>query len=323
MDILNKADFNYLVTMATKAPSGHNTQPWLFCQKESEIEIRPDFSKTLKIVDPDNRELFISLGCATENLCIAASAKGYQAQVSVSGEGVITIRLTKATQVNINPLSQQISRRQVNKGLYTKQVIEESVIRSLNEVIPEEGVSVSFLAKESKEFNQVSAFIFEGNVLQMNDNAFKNELKTWMRYNKKQAGLTNDGLSYATFGAPDMPLFISKNVMNLYLNAGTQSRNDKKKIESSSHLLLFAIRDNNIKNWIDLGRSLERMLLKLTESGIANAFLNQPCEIKSLAEQMRQARRMDDYHPAIILRLGYAKVAPYSLRKDIKEVIIS
>lgn len=54
-----------------------------------------NFSCSLPAVDPDNRELFVSLGCATENLCIAASHKGYQAQVSITESGVIHVKLAK------------------------------------------------------------------------------------------------------------------------------------------------------------------------------------------------------------------------------------
>ena len=58
-----------MMEQAVKAPSGHNTQPWLFRVQKDRIQILPDMSKSLPAVDPDNRELFISLGCATENLC--------------------------------------------------------------------------------------------------------------------------------------------------------------------------------------------------------------------------------------------------------------
>ena len=61
-------DFHAMVEYASKAPSGHNTQPWFFTLGADAITITPDFSKRLPVVDPDDRELFISLGCAAENL---------------------------------------------------------------------------------------------------------------------------------------------------------------------------------------------------------------------------------------------------------------
>ena len=86
-------DFLFMIEQAVKAPSGHNTQPWLFKTGETEIEIRPDFTKSLPVVDPDNRELFVSLGCAAENLCIAASHKGYRTKVAIEENGIIRIIL--------------------------------------------------------------------------------------------------------------------------------------------------------------------------------------------------------------------------------------
>ena len=61
-------DLLFLIEQAVKAPSGHNTQPWMFRISETEIDICPDYSRALPVVDPDNRELFVSLGCAAENL---------------------------------------------------------------------------------------------------------------------------------------------------------------------------------------------------------------------------------------------------------------
>ena len=83
-----RPDFIYMMEQAVKAPSGHNTQPWLFRVQKDRIQILPDMSKSLPAVDPDNRELFISLGYATENLCIAAEAKGYAPLPVFSGSGV-------------------------------------------------------------------------------------------------------------------------------------------------------------------------------------------------------------------------------------------
>ena len=48
------------VRCATMAPSGHNTQPWKFSITGDCIRIFPDFTRALSVVDPDNRELYIS-----------------------------------------------------------------------------------------------------------------------------------------------------------------------------------------------------------------------------------------------------------------------
>lgn len=71
------AQMRMLVHFATLAANGHNTQPWKFAIQENAIEIHPDTSRRLPVVDPVHRELWISLGCALENLLIAARADGF------------------------------------------------------------------------------------------------------------------------------------------------------------------------------------------------------------------------------------------------------
>ena len=70
-----------LVRQATLAASSHNTQPWKFTLAERSITILPDFTRRTPIVDPDDHHLFVSLGCATENLVHAALASGLHADV--------------------------------------------------------------------------------------------------------------------------------------------------------------------------------------------------------------------------------------------------
>lgn len=57
-----------LVRYATLAPSSHNTQCWKFALDDKGVTILPDVSRRCPAVDPDDHHLFVSLGCAAENL---------------------------------------------------------------------------------------------------------------------------------------------------------------------------------------------------------------------------------------------------------------
>jgi len=65
------------------AASPHNTQPWLFRVSNSSIELYADTKRNTGALDPYLREQHISLGCALENLMLAAGASGYSASVSL------------------------------------------------------------------------------------------------------------------------------------------------------------------------------------------------------------------------------------------------
>lgn len=72
-----------LVRMATLAANGHNTQPWKFRLGEGGVKILPDLTRRTTVVDPDDHHLYVSLGCAAENLIVSARAHGRLADVTI------------------------------------------------------------------------------------------------------------------------------------------------------------------------------------------------------------------------------------------------
>ena len=318
---ISSANFEFLVAQAVKAPSGHNTQPWRFRQNGSVVEIHPDFDRRLPVVDPDDRELFVSLGCAVENLCLAAQTKGYKSAVSVGDKGVITVSLAEEAGVKPSPLFNQIDARQTNRSVYTGEEIALDSLRKLQSVCSEKGISVHYYARQTKQFNDIEQYVLRGNTNQMQNEAFKAELKSWMRFNKKHQDQTLDGLSYAVFGAPNVPRWMAEPIMSMAINAKTQNKADREKIASASQLVLFTTRENSRREWVSLGRTLQRFLLTTTELGVAHAYLNQPNEEAEIASEMTRTLGLDGEYPTILLRIGYGKQQAYSKRRPIGDVI--
>ena len=302
------SDYMTLIKAATQAPSGHNSQPWWFETFDHSIVISPNFEKALPAVDSQHRELFISLGCALENLCTKASELHYQTQVSLSEEGVITVELHKSNTVVPDPLAAFIEKRQTNRSEYEDRRIDPALLQSFIDKVYE-GLS---------PFEGAGMF----HVFAKDTPAFKNELLSWIRFNKKHSESTHDGLSYAVLGAPNLPRWVTEPIVRGSLKAKTQNKTDLKKIQSSSHMVLLTTEGNDIRTWIQTGRTLERFLLLLTQAGIAHAYLNQPCEVPEINLTLRENFPKENLYPQILLRIGYAKPVAYSKRKDIKEVML-
>ena len=317
--------FKELISYAIKAPSGHNTQPWLFRIQPNEIEILPDFCQSLPIVDPMNRELYISLGCAAENLCIAAQEKGYLPQLSVEKKDEKTYSIHIALQSaspQSHPLFASISKRQTNRSVYTCRKISRDTVSIIKNMPVESGVRFYMYIKGEDDYKRLTNYICLGNDVQMSDGAFKKELLDWIRFNSKHAEKTNNGLTNAAMGVPGVPSLIARPIVNSFLKPKTQNKSDLKKIESSSHLVLFTVKENTVEEWISLGRTLERFLLETTRLGICNAYMNQPCEVPELTETIREKLLQTNEHPMLIVRLGYASPMPYSPRKGVEDVLI-
>jgi hypothetical protein len=87
-----------LVRYATLAPSSHNTQCWIFRLENNQISIGPDSARRCPAVDPDDHHLFVSLGCAAENLVLAGLAHGLRgnARFDPTGEGAVRVHFEPA-----------------------------------------------------------------------------------------------------------------------------------------------------------------------------------------------------------------------------------
>lgn len=315
-------DYMFMIEQAVKAPSGHNTQPWIFEVGEDGITLKPDMSKSLLVADADNREMFVSLGCALENLVIAASVRGYGFDIKVTDDKCVRVSFSlQEKKYRYASLFPQIILRSTNRSVYSGKSVEDSLMVRLINSSQEGNVELFSYARGSKEYEDIGNLIFQGNEKQMGNDAFKKELKEWMRYNKRHTERERDGLSYAVFGAPDLPMFISKTIMNGLLRPKAQNKSDLKKMKSSSHAVLFTVNHNVPEEWINLGRCLQRLLLQLTEHGISYAFMNQPCEIEDISGNLCRNLGLGTRFPVVLLRVGYAAPMPFSLRKEVSGFI--
>ncbi len=318
------SDFVKLLEYGIKAPSGHNTQAWKFKLKETCIEVYPDFSKELPIIDNNHRELYISLGCAVENICIAANELGYSYETKIINQDslfFVQINLEKGN-ANKNPLFAQIERRQTNRSVYNSKILSNETISELRKLEIENPVSIYFYEKGQTAFSMLSEQIYKGNNILFTNKDFKVELLDWVRFNSKHIQKEKDGLAYNVLGAPSLPKWIGKPIVKSFLTPKNQNKTEKEKLNSSSHLVLIATKENVVENWILAGIALERFLLKCTESGVAVAFSNQVCEVSMLANDVRNQMDINNNYPMLLMRIGSANPMPYSLRKELNDFLI-
>ena len=295
-----------LLDSAILAPSGHNSQPWKFKMGDDCIMVMPDFSRRLYAVDPRNREIFISVGCAVENICIAATTFKLKTTVKIS-DGDVEIAFEKSPDIEESPLAAFISKRQTNRNVFDNTLIHKSIIDHLA------STGVKLYPRGSKEFDIVKSFVKLGNSVQMKDKEFVNELKEWMRFNEPEAARELDGLSYDVIGAPNMPTWISRPIVSMMLNAAMQNRSDMKKLQSSPFVAAIDGPDD-VAGWIEAGRRLERFLLIATSHNLACAFVNQPCEVESLAIELGRQLNLKQ-NLQLLMRIGHAAPAKRSRRR--------
>jgi hypothetical protein len=312
-----------LVRYATLAPSSHNTQCWKFRIEDDAITILPDLARRTPAVDPDDHHLYVSLGCAAENLVQAALANGLKGDVrfdmAPAGSGAIKVAL-EPTQAAASPLYRAIPERQCTRAEYDGQPLSTEELRLLEQAGTGKGVRV-MLITEKAALERVLAYVIEGNTAQMNDPAFVEELKSWIRFGSDEAVKAGDGLYSATSGNPSAPRWIGSPLFDLFFREKNENDKYAKHLRSSAGVAVFVSEANDKAHWVEAGRCYERFALQATALGIRNAMLNQPVEVSRLRPQFATAMGIGSGRPDLVVRFGRGPLMPKSLRRDLQSVL--
>ncbi len=310
------------VRYATLAASSHNTQCWKFKLDDRLIKILPDLSRRCPAVDPDDHHLFVSLGCATENLLQAASANGFQGHVDLdtTAGAVVTISL-EATRPVDSPLYDAIPERQCTRAEFDSKPVSSDALRMLEQAGRGDGVdALLFTGRDPME--RLLEFVVAANTAQMSDRAFVEELKAWIRFNEGEAVRTGDGLFAGSTGNPSTQRWVGSPLFDLFYR--THSENDKyaKQIRSSAGIAIIVSDASDKAHWVEAGRCYQRFALRAASLGIRNALINQPVEVAAMRPRFAAHLGVGDRRPDLIVRFGYGPEMPRSLRRPLDAVIL-
>lgn len=311
-----------LVRTACLAANNHNAQAWLFHAEPDRISIRADLSRRCPQVDPHDHHLWVSIGCAAENIVQAAPVMGKRAEVSFVGgdQPEVIVSLIEANERVAMPLARFIPSRQSTRREYDGRPVPASHLKTLREVATGRGVETR-LVTDPAERNRVETLILEANATQLETTAFRHELKQWLRFNERDARLLGDGLFSACSGNPELPAWMGKILFDWFYTANSANETLAAQLESSSGFILLHSRRSGIEQWIDVGRSTQRLALQMTALGIKMAFVNQPLEVESFKPRLLSALNLSGRHPDILIRYGYAQPMPSSFRRPLEAVI--
>lgn len=311
-----------LVRYATLAPSSHNTQCWRLRIESGSISLLPDFRRRCPVVDPDDHHLFVSLGCATENLVQAAAARGFQSTVTFNSEGdeSVTFALDPARPV-ASPLFDAIPFRQSTRGLFDGKPLTVEDLRLLEEAASGNGVRVQLLT-ERGAMEEALEFVIAGNTEQMRDAAFVQELKDWVRFNGAHAVRTGDGLFSGSSGNPSVPVWLGKRMFDLFFTEDAENDKYARHVRTAAGIAVFVSERDDKTSWIEVGRAFERFALQATLLDIRHAHLNQPVEVPSIRPAFAGFLGLTGGRPDLVVRFGRGPLMPRSLRRPIETVLL-
>ncbi len=272
-----------LIPAAILASNAHNMQPWKFRVEESRIDLYVDLARNNGSADPLRREQVMSLGCALENLVLAADAHGYASSLTLRPDGsdpthVARLDLSAGDQ-RPSDLYDAIPLRHTNRYPYdtSRQLPADTLdnLAGLNDAAdvkvfwfssPEQRASVGDLTVAATE-----AFIA--------DETQSRDSNAWYRHDWDEIQRERDGITLDAAGVSDFVRAAGK-----VLPETSREQNDEtwlsatrdKQVPTAAAFGIIAVRDaRDDGQRVEAGQLWQRMHLSATVQDLAMQPLNQ------------------------------------------------
>ncbi|HZN20859.1 MAG TPA: nitroreductase [Micromonosporaceae bacterium] len=305
---------------ATAAPSIHNTQPWLFRPYEDTVDVLVDRRRQLTTLDPEGREMLVSVGAAVFNLRVAVRANGRDARVRLTPDqsqpdlvARVCLGAPTAPPTAAALLAGVIPRRHTNRRPFADRPVPFGIIEELAGAAVAEGTALLVVDPTLRD-----------GVLSLTRTA-ENRMRTDPEYRAELAAWTTpggvgrrDGVPRQAFGPRD-PL-AAVPLRDFALGSGAPTATVAFEPEPTL-VLLFTVGDSPV-DWLRAGAALQRVLLTATLRGLAATPLSQLLEVPRLRALLTDVTTGQVCQT--VLRIGYPLTpALPTPRRPVEEVILA
>jgi nitroreductase len=338
-----------LVRAAILAASPHNTQPWLFKVSSSSIELYIDTRRNVGALDPYLREEHIGMGCALENLMLAAAANGYQATATLLPGKLGPIPADPGPQllarVDLNAgkreeseLYDAIPRRHTNRSAFLPQnPIPPQLIDSLRSLASDDPNVRIFLFTAEADRKKIAEIGSSANTEIYSDPEVDRGSQRWIRARWSDVQKYRDGLTIDAWGQPPIATGIAKMMPSAILRwAASRGPKDgySRLMLSAPLICILAVHDRyDREDCLRAGRIWQRAHLLATARGLAGRPCNESVEMvdheRTLQKPALRASLLSEilgdatWQPAFVFYMGYPKwTAHASPRRPIEEVVL-
>lgn len=338
-----------LIRAGILAANPHNTQPWLFKVSRDQIQIFADTSRNLGTMDVYLREMHIGLGCAIENMLIAASAKGFKTKLNLLPLDLTTIKSFSkpilCAKIDLEPASpsgsdlyEAIPMRHTDRAIYdkTRKVDAKDLEKIISFSNSDSKVKVIFFTEE-KALELFTKGSVQSTKDIINDKTMARDSAKWFRHSWDEVQKYKDGPYIDTAGVSPMMRVLVK-----IMPPVTEETENKYWLDATINTLtstpvmgLIAVRElYDRPQSMRAGQIWQRMHLWATTQGLSMQPVNQMLEVIDREKQLNKEQKTSvfltkltgdvTWKPTFAFRLGYsAMTALPSPRRPAEETILS
>jgi hypothetical protein len=275
-----------LVRAAILAANAHDTQPWRFNVAADRIDLFADRTRTIGAVDPIGRELEVSLGCALENLMLAAPANGLTPTLTIlpdpsEPDHVAQVALT-AGPTSVSPIFETIPRRHTDRAAYdVAKAVERRELDELAGLADVDSVSLMWLDSDPARGRFAELTVRAMEALIADPDQSRDDF-AWYRQDWAEIQRRKDGITMDTAGLPDL-LRVAVRVLPPADRASLQNgwvdaTRDRHLATAAAFGLIIVGDGTDTAQRLIAGRLFQRVHLAATVRGLAIQPLNQVLE---------------------------------------------
>ena len=316
--------WRFLLGYALLAPSNHNSQPWLFRIRGNELELYADRMRACHVVDPSDRELILSCGCALLHLRSALAHFAYLGSVELlpnPADPDLLARLSLGTQEETSRdesvLFYAIPKRRTNRQPFRDDPIPSALLSALQSATQVEFAWLHVL-KSEQERHALADLIAEGDRRQWADKRFRLELASWVHPNRSS---TRDGIPGYAQGVDDLMSYAGPLLVRTFDMGDGQAAMDYELATGSPALVIVGTDGDTPRDWLHAGQALARLLLRARVDDVWASFLNQAIELPDLRQRLGVSMGFTGF-PQFCLRLGFGDDIKPTPRRDVDELLI-
>lgn len=284
-----------LIRSAVLASSPHNTQPWRFRVTGSSVEMFLDPRRSVAGLDPFLREAHIGMGCALENLLLAAHVNNFNERVSIPDgclQALPVEALRLVAKVDLSPAPRQgselypaIPKRHTNRGIYDPNgELPGGFVAELLSLCNMEQNARLFLFSDPAQKRDLTRISTAANLELYSDDEVENGSNQWIRWHSADIAKFEDGLTIDNFGLPPVMTAVAKAAPTFLLKrAATPAQRSsmyEQQMSSARLIGIIALRDRlSMRQSLVGGRLWQRAHLLATVRGVAARPCNEAIEM--------------------------------------------
>jgi nitroreductase len=316
MSTYGTADLNRAAAAAIRAPSLHNSQPWQFRLRGGAIEVLADPSRQLAVADRAGWAVRIACGAATYNARLALATNGTPAEVVLRPAGAEPEVMARLTPGRSRPgtyregdLYAAIAKRYSNRQPFWPDSVPSPTRARLIEAARAEAGWLTLLVG-STALSGFAEIAQSADRVLRRDRDYQGELFGWV-----QADAAPDGVP-VTAGAP----LAEPGDLLPQRPYADRRRGTGRDFEPEPLVAVLGTAGDMPADHLAAGQALQRVLLTVTDAGLASSMFSQPIEVPAARDQLRRSLGRLGV-PQMALRIGYGRPGRPTHRRALADVL--